>query len=411
MSNKKIGLYKDDRPIRKKRYIARWEGVCDITGKKKRYSRSFARKKDAEAFIAQKESDFNAGMPRDERKITLCELCNKFIKSRENRLRHSTIRGYKETIEQLENYFGSGKLINNVRLEDAESFVANLKLASPSHLEKGKKLSDSSRNKHLRQAKSIFTSAVDWNYIRISPFAKIKQVRPQTDPWHFITQDEFRAIINKTPDLRTKALYYTCYYCGLRSGEALNLLSAGVNVDFESGKINIVNRRGSADLPPFSVKDYEARSIGMPKQVQQILHRLHQEAEEGCPFVFLTKERWQAVKSNWDKKRQSGKATEWVNKMLFWNALRNFKKYCRDAGIKTNEKLTLHCLRKSWACNLASCGTAIQTLLKLGGWSDAKTVQHYYLKSSDENEKKAVRDLEKLAEKKDNVEISLNQEI
>lgn len=396
MSNKKIGLYKDDRPIRKKPYIVRWEGVCDITGKKKRYSRSFARKKDAEAYIAHKEADFSAGMPRDEYKITLFELCDKFLETRKNSLRHGTLRGYRETIKALKSYFGPNKLIKNIRLENAQSFIANLELISPAHIEKGKRLSDSSRNKHLRQAKTIFYTAVDWNYIRVSPFTKIKQVRAKTDPWHFITQNEFQAIINKTPNLRTKAFYCTCYYCGLRTGETLNLLWNGVNVDFESGKINVVNRRGSADLPPFSLKDYEARSISMPRQVLEILLQLQEEAEEGCPFVFLTKERWQAVKNNWDKKRQSGKVDEWVNKMLSWNILRNFKKHCVAAGIKTNEKLTLHCLRKSWACNLASCGTPIQTLMKLGGWSEAKTCEKYYLKSTDANEEKAIHDLELL---------------
>ena len=80
-------------------------------------------------------------------------------------------------------------------------------------------------------------------------------------------------------------------------------------------------------------------------------------------------------------------------------------KLVRDAGIKANDKLTQHCLRKSWACNLANAGTPIQTLMKLGGWSKPETCQKYYLKSSDENEKKVVRILDELAEDKDEVEI------
>ena len=70
--------------------------------------------------------------------------------------------------------------------------------------------------------------------------------------------------------------------------------------------------------------------------------------------------------------------------------------YVRNAGIRTDEKLMLHCLRKSWACNLAESWIPPQTLLKIGGWSDIETVQKFYLKNSDENEKKAVEALDRL---------------
>ncbi|MDH4239190.1 MAG: tyrosine-type recombinase/integrase [Phycisphaerae bacterium] len=59
-------------------------------------------------------------------------------------------------------------------------------------------------------------------------------------------------------------------------------------------------------------------------------------------------------------------------------------------------KVTIHCLRKSWASNLANAGVPSNTLMKMGGWSNIETVLKYYLKSSDENEKKAVRILDRL---------------
>ncbi len=58
----------------------------------------------------------------------------------------------------------------------------------------------------------------------------------------------------------------------------------------------------------------------------------------------------------------------------------------------------LHCLRKSWACNLAESGIPPKTLLKMGGWSDIETVMKYYLKNSDENERRAVDVLDRLME-------------
>ena len=61
------------------------------------------------------------------------------------------------------------------------------------------------------------------------------------------------------------------------------------------------------------------------------------------------------------------------------------------------KKANLHCLRKSYATNLANAGTPVHTLMKLMGHSSIVTTQKYYLRSSDENEKKAVEELEKMS--------------
>jgi len=77
---------------------------------------------------------------------------------------------------------------------------------------------------------------------------------------------------------------------------------------------------------------------------------------------------------------------------------RNFKAKCVQAGIKTNLKLNLHGLRKSWAMNLASSGKVpMKTLQELGGWSDMKTCEEFYLRSSDANRQRACDVLNELA--------------
>ena len=155
-------------------------------------------------------------------------------------------------------------------------------------------------------------------------------------------------------------------------------------------------RPANQDLPPFDVKDYEERSVPMPKSVMDILKKLQQESETGNPFVFLSKNRYELVQEKWAERREQGKGGDWVNRDLVNNCLRNFKKHCKDAGIKTNEKLNLHCLRKSYATNLANAGTPAHTLMKLMGHSSLSTTQKYYLHSSDANERKAIEALELL---------------
>ena len=143
----------------------------------------------------------------------------------------------------------------------------------------------------------------------------------------------------------------------------------------------------------------------MPIWVSNLLLQLYEETDPGSPFLFLTKERWEVVKKNWDNMRNSGRSREWDNGMLQNNTLREFKRHCINAGIKTNERLMLHCLRKSWACNLAENGVPPQTLLKMGGWSDIETVQNFYLKNSDANEKKAVEVLDRLMASRDEAQM------
>ena len=59
-------------------------------------------------------------------------------------------------------------------------------------------------------------------------------------------------------------------------------------------------------------------------------------------------------------------------------------------------RLSVHCLRKSYGTNLADLGTPVHTLKELMGHSNIQTTMEYYLFSSDANKKKAVEGLEKL---------------
>ena len=80
--------------------------------------------------------------------------------------------------------------------------------------------------------------------------------------------------------------------------------------------------------------------------------------------------------------------------MILLNINRKFKFYCQKAGIITDDKLCVHCLRKSYGTNLANLSTPVHTLKDLMGHSNIQTTMEYYLFSSDANKKKAVDGLE-----------------
>ena len=70
--------------------------------------------------------------------------------------------------------------------------------------------------------------------------------------------------------------------------------------------------------------------------------------------------------------------------------------HCKNAGIVTSDKLSVHCLRKGYGTNLADLGTPVHTLKDLMGHSSIDTTMKFYIKSTNANKKKAVRGLEEL---------------
>jgi integrase len=146
----------------------------------------------------------------------------------------------------------------------------------------------------------------------------------------------------------------------------------------------------------------------LPKFVVDILEQLKARSSKENPFVFLKTERFQALQATWQEMVKKNESHKWDSRMLVNNLLRTFKTCCEKAGIKTNRRLNLHCLRKAYGTNLANVSTPVQTLKALMGHSSIKTTMEYYLCSCDSNEKKAVTELNRImqlsAKEKENVD-------
>jgi len=250
MAKEKIGLYYDKR--RSKPWVVRWFGENNERGRPRRYCHAFNRKRDAIAFQSAKQAECDAGGQRDTLKITLGELCGKFLEGRKHLLRKASLDRHKLTISQLVEYFGLTCQIRRVRREDAEMFVATRKIIHPDHKRKAKELSAGARNRYLSCAHTIFKAAVEWEYIKKNPFSGIRKAKSVPRAWHFITPDEFMAILLSTSERRVQALYGVMYGAGLRYGEAINLLWNGRDIDFERGRINIQERPPMRYIPPYS---------------------------------------------------------------------------------------------------------------------------------------------------------------
>lgn len=391
-----IVIRRDDRDIRKKPWLVRWYSDYDpTTDTRKRHCRSFATRKLAERFVDELKYNLQNGLSQDKKAITLGDFCQKFLDAKSNRYKHGTLMNYQYTIQRLLAYFNPNTPLSQIDTEFAEQFINDIDYIRADLINKNTIISDSFRNIQLRNCKKLFSTAVGWKYLLTNPFEELSQVKPRKKKWYYISPTDFQAILRACTNPMKRAYYCVQYGCGLRAGETMNVLWSG-NIDLINKKLSIYNRLPTPEIPPYNLKDYEPRIIPLPDWVVTELKTLKESFSKGNPFVFLSEKRWKTTQSRWKRMQAEGTGSQWDPQLMLSNALMEFQRCCRKAGIRTTLKLCLHCLRKSWATNLAGAGVPIQTLMKLGGWSSIECCQEYYLQSTDQNEKFAVEILNKM---------------
>lgn len=378
----------------RKRWLVRWSGKYNLsTEKQPRLCKTFKLKRQAEQFALSLKQDREDGIIIEPKAVSLKNLCNNFIVAKKGNFSPETINTYEQTISRLLSHFGSHRNIKTISNQEAHAFINNLE-----YVDKEGKLSDCSRLKHLTNCKALFNYAINSSLLRSSPFSKITINNRAKEDWHFIPPKEFNALIAHTTDLRLKTMYSAMYGTGLRFGECIHLWW-DKNIDFVNNQIHIKNRKSKDGFPPFRIKNYHDRSIDCPKWVMDLLTQLKKVSNSNNPYVFITNDRLELLKHKWAQWQKNGKEGEWVNAIMVNNTNRNFRVHCRKAGIVTSDKLSIHTLRKGYGTNLADLGTPPHTIKSLMGHSSINTTMTYYIKTTDENKKKAVKGLEDLMNK------------
>jgi len=338
------------------------------------------------------KADIGDGISVEPQAVTVQNLCERFIESKTGNVSPESIDAYEDTIERLLDEFVGTRNIKTITEVEAQSFVNDL-----SYLDRQEALADYSRLKHLKNSQVIFNFGVHCKYLRSNPFKGISIKNLAKDDWHFVNPKEFKALIDNTPELRVKAFYTVMYFCGLRFGEAVHL-RWDKNIDFINSQIQIKTRKAQNGLPPFRIKNHQDRSVDCPSRVMSLLRELKAESNGKNPYVFLTDERLDLVKQKWAEWQKEGREDKWKNSTMANNINRNFGVHCKNAGIVTSDRLSVHSLRKAYGTNLADLGTPVHTLKDLMGHSSITTTMKFYIHVSDANKKKAVQGLEGLME-------------
>ena len=224
---------------------------------------------------------------------------------------------------------------------------------------------------------------------------KVKVGKLRLKRWHYLTGAEYLALKEVAPTLRYKCVYALAYTAGLRSGELFSL--TWNDIDFEKSEVRVDNRPGTSTMPPFFVKDTEARTIPLPKHTLNLLDDLKAYSGmvgEDNPYVLLTRERFGRVSERWAGLRKAGKP--WLNRYMVCNALIRFKRHVRLAGITPDGQLAIHTLRKCCITNWADNISNPEVVRYLAGHSDIATTMKYYTRVNDDQKIKAAEAIDQM---------------
>jgi len=381
MSWTKIGLY--HYANRKLPWLVRWYGEIDPkTGKPRRYSKSFRIKRQAEDFRLEKMQEFKKGSKRDGvADVSLHKFCKDWLNSRKPELRPKSIKAYDNTITRLEDYFGEDMSLSSIEPQQAAVFISEQKNKAKNR--RKDELSDSSREQIKRNCKTIFNTAIAWGLLSQSPFKSIRPKKLVSKRWYRVIPKEYHGLL-EVVTLRERVAYALFYTAGLRLSEAFSLIWS--DIDFESGYVIVAERKATTTLPPFRIKDYEARRIPLPKHTIDLLTEWQTHAPEGVPYILLTEDRFERIKAKWQKLQEQ--KAPWLNDYIINNVLRNFKAQYKRAGIKPVGELTVHTLRKCAGQNWADY-MPINVVKEWMGHSDISTTQEFYNQVDKDHEAKA----------------------
>ena len=391
----KIGIYRDPRN-KGRPWVCRWFTVADPeTGKRRRFSKAFEFKRDAERFARDKDKEFEEqGRPKaNPEKQTLDSFLKGYLRRRKPELKPASLELYEGTAKRLIEFFGRDCPLYDITMERAQDFILAQKSVAPGH--EGQKLSDWTREQLKRHCRTFFSTAVEWGYLQKNPFTTraLKGKRLVARRWYRMKPDEYHPLLDVTPSLREKAAYAIFYTAGLRLHEAFNL--TWDCLDFQKNLLFVMNREAKADVPPFTIKDHEERRIPLPGHTIDLLTQWQAEAPLGVPFVLLTAERFERVKAHWQQVRKSG--SPWKNRYVVNNVLRNFKSHVKRAGIKPTAKFTVHTLRKCCGQNWADY-LPMNVVKELMGHSNISTTAEFYSTVDRDHEKKAAESVQQLLE-------------
>ncbi|MBU0473123.1 MAG: tyrosine-type recombinase/integrase [Bacteroidetes bacterium] len=237
------------------------------------------------------------------------------------------------SFKHLIGYFQEQKIMSTITFRETELFMTKLQ----NSMGEGYRV-------YYRNLKTAFNKGVDWGYISVNPFLKIKLPKKQKNHPEFITKKGLDEILKNIDVKVVRDVSSLGFFTGCRIGELINLRWSSVN---------LAERFIVIGDDSFKTKTREQRTIPLCDDAIDILIAARGKVVKLDGFVF--------------NKRGSAYTADYISK--------RFKRACRKA--KVSEGIHFHSLRHSFASNLAQREVSLYKIKELLGHSSITTTEIY----------------------------------
>jgi len=311
----------------------------DLTGRRIKRSLGTTNKKLAELKLKEIEIALAKGKLGFAVDISLKDLIKKYLEWSKNTKAQNTYITDQKACKDLLEYFENNIKLSQIKLSKLEGWKI--------WLVDSKGYSKVTANIRIRHIKSMFSKALEWQYLEENPAEKLKQYKIPKGKPDFLTEEEVKKLFSVIENKIHLAIFNLLYFTGMRLSEAINLTWG--DVDFEEGFIKVRNKKD------WHTKNYKERFIPIHTKLYEHLYHLKEVSKNKVvPLKY-----------------------RYIQQL--------FEKYSKKAGVKA----TPHILRHSIATAMASKGVSLQAIKEILGHSDYSTTL-IYAKMTDEYKKKAL---------------------
>ncbi|MGD8305924.1 MAG: tyrosine-type recombinase/integrase [Ignavibacteria bacterium] len=268
--------------------------------------------------------------------MTLQRFCDEYMVFVKRNRAPKTYEGAELICKKLLSYFSPKRMIDTIKLKEAEDFLESLKQNAPKGI-----------YNYYRTLRAMWNKGIQWNYLQENPFDKVKLKKRQLQNPVYVTEQQLEEIVTNidSEDVRDAVVF--AFYTGCRLGEIVTL--TWQDVKLKDDLIIIGNK-------DFETKGRKQRVVPIHPKVKEIL------LVRGKKLEIRSKERYVFCKSN---------CYPYTGDYFS----RRFKRACRGAGI--DEEIHFHCLRHGAATRMIMNGAPLPSVQKILGHANIQTTMIY----------------------------------
>lgn len=311
----------------------KWYCIFQINGERKHLlCKGATNKKEAEqmenAFKYKLQQQQNGVVPREERKMSVDKLCDKFLQYSE--LNKRSYKQDKSRVKVIREYFKRCKYINNIKLDDIEQFKRYL-------LSNGKK--KITANRYLEVISKMFNIAIRNDWVKKNPIEQDVKFELENDnKFRCLSLKEQNKLLKVVKGTYLEGIIIFALNTGIRKSDILPLMWEDIK-SYNDKVIHLYIRKSN-------------KSVDMPctKMLLNFIERTPKEDRHGAMFINpLTKQQPKEIKRAWKVAK-------------------------KKAGI---ENFRFHDLRHTVASRLVNAGVPLPTVQKVMTHSDITTTMKY----------------------------------